>query len=63
MKHYQINQGDGLRIVGGSFTLAEIKTMFNALALDIESDKAANIEGSGKERALAKLQKLIEANE
>ena len=59
MQHHKINEGDGLRIVGGSFTLAEIKIYFNALALDVESDKAAGIEHPEKLRALAKLEKLL----
>lgn len=59
MKHYPINSGDAAKIAGGSFTLAELKTFFNALALDIESDKAAALPTDGKERLLKKLEGLV----
>jgi len=59
MKNYQIQPGDGSKIAGGSFTLAEIKTAYNALALDVESDKAGGISDAVKVALLAKLDALI----
>ena len=59
MKHYPILPGDAAKIAGGSFTLAELKAAYNALAIDVESDKAGGISDALKVALLAKLDALI----
>lgn len=53
--------GDSSKIAGGSFTLSELKTAYNALALDVASDKAAGVDVPEKVKLLEKLEALINA--
>ena len=59
MKHYPTLAGDAAKIAGGSFTLADLKSLFNSLSLDIEADKAIDVMDEKKSALLAKLDALI----
>lgn len=59
MKFYQIKPGDERSHVVTGLTVAQVKTLANALLIDIAADEAAGMPDGSKVELLEKLKKLI----
>lgn len=59
-KHYSISSKDDEATIYGSFHVADIKRLANALAQDLQEHKEKNDERKAKKNLLKRLQKLLD---
>lgn len=60
LKHYSISPKDDENTVYGSFHLADIKRLANALMGDIADEKSKSEERKAKKTLLKRLRKMLE---